>query len=301
MKAKVTFVVGIAFAVSILAVAVFTRSEEVRGDCGPCQSSTPAELFEEFEYVFLGVVVDTVNEGLWYECRGPELLGGEVGSFHSVQFRVNTVWKGRVTETVFIRGGGECGYGFSVGEGYLIYANRYGGRLSPSFCGVVRANLADEHYEVLGPGWAPEPGSITGTQTQPVTVPTCPTATPMPTDTATTTPTPTITPVPTLTPTETSTPTHTPTRSPTPTPFPTLTATKTPSPTLSPTPLPSNTPVPTLAAVNTPSPTQSSIPTQPSPDGTCNVFAESEGGPIDGTSLILVAGIVWFGIRRRRR
>ena len=245
-----------------------------------------------------------VNEGLRYECRGSDLLVIEVstggGTFHSVQFRVNTVWKGTVTETVFVRGGGECGGRFSVGDGYLIYANGYGSRFSASICGVVRAYQADEHFEVLGSGWAPEPGSITGTQRQPATVPTCPTATPMPTDTATTTPTPTITPVPTLTPTETSTPTHTPTRSPTATPSPTLTATKTSTPTLSPTPLPSNTPVPTLAAMNTPSPTQSSMPTQPSSNGTCNVFAESEGGPIDGAPLKLVAGIVWFGIRRRR-
>ena len=310
MLLKSTCVVGIAFAMSIFAVVVFTGAEEVRADCGPCQLflMTPEELLEESDYVFLGVVVDVVNEGLRYECRGSDLLVKELsggGPDLSAQIRVNTVWKGSVAETVFIRGGGECGYRFSVGDGYLIYANGDGGRLSASYCGVVRAYQADEHYEALGPGWAPEPGSIAGTQSQLAIAPTCPTATPTPTETATTTPTPTITPVPTVTPTNTSTPTLTPTQLPTSTPVPTHTATKTLTPTLTPTPTP--TPVPTAKPTNTSTSStvrtsiaaSTPIPQPSSTNGSCNVVARVTNSPFDTAPLALFAGIAWFGFRRR--
>ena len=102
MLLKTTYVVGIAFAVSlsIFAMTLFTGSEVIRSDC-ECLSFTPAEGLEAADRVFLGKVVDRgAGHGTW-ECWGPELLQGVVGEGrYSAQFLVDTVWKGSVSETM---------------------------------------------------------------------------------------------------------------------------------------------------------------------------------------------------------
>ena len=191
MLLKSTCVVGIAFAMSIFAVVVFTGAEEVRADCG-CTWSTPAEALEESDRVFLGEVIDE-REAHWrLSCYGRDDSGVAVGEPHRiVQFRVGTFWKGEVSETMFVSTGGECGVSqstFSKGEGYLVYARGSSGLPSVAFlgCGTLRASDATGHFEFLGVGRAPEQGSAA-----PIP-PTCPTSTP--------------TPVLTATPTNTSTP-----------------------------------------------------------------------------------------------
>ena len=273
MLLKSTCVVGIAFAMSIFAVVVFTGAEEVRADCG-CTWSTPAEALEESDRVFLGEVIDE-REAHWrLSCYGRDDSGVAVGEPHRiVQFRVGTFWKGEVSETMFVSTGGECGVShstFSKGEGYLVYARGSSGLPSVAFlgCGTLRASDATGHFEFLGVGRAPEQGSAA-----PIP-PTCPTSTP------TIAPNPIDTPVPTPTATKTFTPTLTPT--PTPTPVLTATPTNTSTPFMVRTSIAASTPIPQPSSAN----------------GTCNIAARVTNSPIDTAPLALFAGIAWFGIRR---
>ena len=241
MLLKSTYVVGIAFAVSIFAVTLFTGSEEIRSEC-VCDSSTPAEALEEAGAVFMGVVVEKGRAQQFFSCDGPNLKVDppvSSGGSYPVKLQVSTVWKGRVRETMIVTAGGGCGYEFSPGVEYLVYTRGS----FVSVCGAtVRASKAHEHFKVLGRGSTPEPGTFGSMRTSSRTHPTCPTATP------TITPTATPTPVPTLTPT--------------------------------------NTPM---------------SPQPPTSTGSCNILAESNAVPLDAAPLALIAGIAWFGIRRRWR
>ncbi len=270
MFVKSTYVVGIAFAISIFAVSLFTGVEEILSDCG-CTWSTPAEALEEADRVFLGEVVEEMvgnatGHGRW-ECDGSDLLKVQIGDPHrAVQFKVITVWKGDVSETMFVSTGGECGSTFSKGERYFMYARGTGNLPTVSFsgCGSIHASNAQEHFEVLGEGRAPETGSIAATPRPVPTLipPTCPTA--VPTHTATKTFTPTLTPTPT------------------PTPVPTTTTTNTSTPSTVRTSIAASTPIPQPSSAN----------------GTCNIAVRVTNSPIDTAPLALFAGIAWFGIRR---
>ena len=66
------------------------------------------------------------------------------------------------------------------------------------------------------------------------------------------------------------------------------------TPTIAPNPI--DTPVPTLTPTNTPM-----SPQPPTSTGSCNILAESNAVPLDAAPLALIAGIAWFGIRRRWR
>ena len=233
MLLKSTYIIGIGLAMSIFAVTLFIGVEDVRSDCG-CTWSSPAQALKEADRVFLGEVVNEMvgnarEHGRW-ECDGFDLLEVQVGDpYRAVQFKVITVWKGDVSETMFVSTGGECGSRFSKGERYLIYARGTGNlpAVSLSGCGSIHASNAQEHFEVLGLGRAPETGSIAATPRPVPTLipPTCPTATP--------------------------------------------------EITLPP-------------------------PQSPATTGACNILAESNGVPLDAAPVVLIAGIAWFGIRRRR-
>ncbi|MXZ03718.1 MAG: hypothetical protein F4Y88_08680, partial [Chloroflexi bacterium] len=109
MILKSTYVVGISLAITILYVSLFVGPEEIRSDC-VCPSTTPAEALEEADVVFLGTVTDrTEPRGEW-ECSGAVPIQVIVnGGNYSARIRVATVWKGLVSETVFVSGGGVCG------------------------------------------------------------------------------------------------------------------------------------------------------------------------------------------------
>ena len=124
MLLKTTYGVGIVFAISIFAVTLFTGAEEVRAEC-VCYSDSPAEALEEADAVFIGVVVEKGRAQQFFSCDGPNLRVEppvSSGGSYPVKLQVSTVWKGRVRETMIVRAGGGCGFDFSVGTEYLVYA-----------------------------------------------------------------------------------------------------------------------------------------------------------------------------------
>ena len=183
-------VVGITLGIAIFALLLFTGGEDIHACV--CVEFDPAEAFERASVVFMGEVV-VRGETRRYEsgyCDGPNLVVERTscGVPHAVQFRVSTVWRGAVSETMFVSAGGSCGYDFVEGETYLVYA---GGSADlpwvQSLGGTVPISKAEQQLRILGQGWEPESGSSGPTPTSAPTIPAgCPTATPEITPTLTT-------------------------------------------------------------------------------------------------------------------
>ena len=74
---------------------------------------------------------------------------------------VSRVWKGAVSATVKVTtldAGAMCGFGFAVGESYVVYAEGEAAGLSTSMCS--RSSLsskAKDDLKALGPGKPPKP------------------------------------------------------------------------------------------------------------------------------------------------
>ena len=302
-----------AFVVSLAVVLNFgAPTKVVASSCVGCILS-PAETFEKATHVFLGRVLSQgYRRGPWiqYECDGRVLKQIEIAGDSPLElnrFHVDTVWKGAVSESMLVAGHARCGYSFSVGESYIVYASKIGrlGIPHANFCDVVHVPktgpsrtfpFADgrprptpwEYLELLGQGWTPVPGSAIVTPT-PESEPTCPIPTTVPTatqkptvaPTPTTVPTPTLTPTPTLEPTVAATVTFTPSVAPTPT----LSPTTVPTPTLTTTIVPTY--APTIAAPPTALPS-------PAVNGTCS----TSGARIDLGVLALVGLLGTVGLRR---
>ncbi len=232
------------------------------------ESGTPSEELEGADAVFLGraVAVSYV-----------EKVHGDQTYVESVitRFKVTTVWKGPMSETIYINSGGSYGIGFAEGEEYIVYAYNFGRRdgLSTGLCSrTTRLSRAIEDLAELGEGASP---------LQPAA-----TATPAPT-TTTPTPEPTATPAPQ--------PASTPTPQPADMPVPRPTNTPTPQPT-TPTPQPTNTPTPEAATSPAPRPTPPPTPEATETSGGCSRSQNA----LDISAVGVLAGLAWFGVRKRR-
>jgi hypothetical protein len=112
---------------------------------------SPSVAFAEADEVFAGTVIDiapvsvdaTTGEVIPDDPRdGPVEQAEETQSImfpmNQVKFQVAESWKGSNTITRVVltgRGGGDCGYPFEQGSGYLVYAYGGGGALGAT--GVV--------------------------------------------------------------------------------------------------------------------------------------------------------------------
>jgi len=66
-----------------------------------------------------------------------EITESSDGYYVAVRMKVASKWKGVKSKEVVVytgRGGGDCGYSFSVGGKYLVYASRMEGRLFTNIC-----------------------------------------------------------------------------------------------------------------------------------------------------------------------
>ena len=108
-----------------------------------CAPPTLSEARERASAVFSGRVV---------RMSGPYQ--------ETIEIHVDAVWKGSITSTTVVYPPSECGYpGFTLGEDYLVYANRDDESLHAFLCsGTVRLEYAEEYLRALGEGQAPEPG-----------------------------------------------------------------------------------------------------------------------------------------------
>lgn len=233
------------------------------------ESGTPSEELEGADAVFLGraVAVSYV-----------EKVHGDQTYVESVitRFKVTTVWKGPMSETIYINSGGSYGIGFAEGEEYIVYAYHSPRRagLATGLCTrTTPLSRAMEDLAGLGEGTSPLQASAT--------------ATPAPTTTTTPTPEPTATPAPQ--------PASTPTPQPADTPISRPPNTPTPQP-ANPTPQPTNTPTPEAATGPAPRSTPPPAPEATETSGGCSRSQNA----LDISAVGVLAGLAWFGARKRR-
>jgi hypothetical protein len=104
---------------------------------------------KESSAVFAGEVVD--------HKRGDTIWGGVPST--TVSFRVSEVWKGPKRETLEVSTpsqGSACGYSFSEGPKYLVYADD---KMIVGVCGeTTPLSKASAHLEALGNGETPGEG-----------------------------------------------------------------------------------------------------------------------------------------------
>lgn len=67
----------------------------------------------------------------------------------TVKFKVERLWKGRVTSEVIVRTAGNsamCGFNFEAGKKYLVYANDAGSGLQTNICTRTSVSSGDAKY-----------------------------------------------------------------------------------------------------------------------------------------------------------
>ncbi|WP_174615289.1 hypothetical protein [Virgibacillus ihumii] len=119
--------------------------------CSCAELPSVEEEFERSKAVFSGKVVDIKEK---WSLRGytPK----------SVLFEVTNTWKGVEQSQIIIttgQGGGDCGYKFTQGKEYLVYANEstmYGAKtLVSTMCDRTDVLSSSQDLEVLGEGKPP--------------------------------------------------------------------------------------------------------------------------------------------------
>jgi len=153
-------------AVSLIAIITLFANEETVNACLCEIDYPPAKEIEHNDAVFRGEVI-SIGE--------PRARCHALGVFfgvYTVEFKVNTVWKGEINETTFVTTGwSSCHFGFDdidVGEEYIVYASEIDWGLTVDGCSRTRpASNAQEDLEFLGEGWSPVPGSSDATPSPP--------------------------------------------------------------------------------------------------------------------------------------
>lgn len=132
---------------SLCFVATFVLVAEVAFACTCVPPRSPAEERERAAAVFSGKVLQIKRHK-----SAEDIFGGV-----EVVFRVDKAWKGARNRTVSVFTSSQsaaCGYSFSKGHTYLVYASaNSGGRLSTSICSrTKRLKDAREDLDELGNG-----------------------------------------------------------------------------------------------------------------------------------------------------
>ena len=143
----------------LLAAAVVTclwTAEAPVGACSCIGSGPSCEATWQAAAVFAGEVV-SIEEAV---VDRPEIRPGFKEHVQRVTFRVTEPFRGIDAATVIVQtglGGGDCGYGFSVRQAYLVYAHRYKDRLSTGICSRTRplAAAAEDLAYLRGPARQP--------------------------------------------------------------------------------------------------------------------------------------------------
>ena len=137
---------------AVIAVAALHISARPAHACSCIPPRPPLEALERADAVFSGDVISIS------EPKG--LFGSWLASSTdpvTVEFRVNSVWKGEIYETMFIEtawSSASCGFEFVQGEQYIVYAREDW----VSLCSRTRSlDKASEDLMALGEGSAPVP------------------------------------------------------------------------------------------------------------------------------------------------
>lgn len=115
-----------------------------------CKQQTVQVAFDQAVAVFEGHVLEVSDAAA--NAQGDQR--------RTVRFNVVSQWKGAEDETLTLTtagDGAQCGYGFTVGQSYLVYASAgEGGGLEVSLCSRTRPmSEAQEDLATLGMGSTP--------------------------------------------------------------------------------------------------------------------------------------------------
>ena len=130
--------------------------------CSCVAPGTPLEELEQFSAVFAGRVLSVQHS---YDPKSGSVIRVR-DDRSTIGFEVSAVWKGTVHEDMYITTpptGGSCGFTFTEGEQYIVYAydsNYDDGGYSTGIC--TRTALlgeAQEDLDAFGEGQAPLAGT----------------------------------------------------------------------------------------------------------------------------------------------
>ncbi len=128
--------------------------------CKCAVPGSPTEEIEKFAAVFAGKVFLIQHS---YDPEGKSVTREDRST---IGFAVSTVWKGAVHEIMYITTpptGGSCGYTFTEGEEYIVYASdsHYGDdSYTASICSrTALLSAAQTDIDALGEGSAPKAGT----------------------------------------------------------------------------------------------------------------------------------------------
>ncbi|MCY3749390.1 MAG: hypothetical protein OXG64_08855 [Chloroflexi bacterium] len=150
----------------IVGVALLLGAVWFIGSLGSVQAckcvvpGSPTEEMAKFDAVFAGHVVSVSHS------FDPNVTPYKPGDRTTVGLDVSTVWKGVVHERMYITTpptGGSCGFAFSEGEQYIVYASTNAsedGGYQASICSrTALLGQAQADLDALGEGRAPRAGT----------------------------------------------------------------------------------------------------------------------------------------------
>ena len=143
----------LALVASLVALWLFANTEQSHA-CSCVPPGPPSEALAESAVVFAGKVTSV------REFEDPDATTYSSTDPTTVEFKVDTVWKGPSYETMSLttaRSDASCGFTFIEGEEYVVYS-RDGATVS--LCSRTRSvAYAQEDFDELGEGDKPGPGS----------------------------------------------------------------------------------------------------------------------------------------------
>ena len=149
--------IQVALIVSLSGLWLFANTEESHA-CSCVAPGPPSEELAESATVFVGKVTSV------REFQNPKADTYSSTDPTTVEFEVDTVWKGPSHETTSLttaRMGASCGFTFVEGEEHIVYS-RDGATVS--LCSRTRpVAAAEEDFKDLGEGRKPAPGSTSPT------------------------------------------------------------------------------------------------------------------------------------------
>jgi len=141
----------VALVLVLLLTALLLAAPAPAYACSCVEGTPPGQALDRSAAVFAGTVLDVDTPAL-------SLLGNSLRPVR-VTFQVNQVWKGEVAERIVIRTAQDsaaCGYNFSAGTAYLVYAHQSEDGLATGLCErTTELANAGEDLAVLGLGEAP--------------------------------------------------------------------------------------------------------------------------------------------------
>ena len=144
----------LALVASLVALWLFANTEQSHA-CSCVPPGPPSEALAESAVVFAGKVTSV------REFEDPNATTFSSTDPTTVEFKVDTVWKGQSYETMSLttaRSDASCGFTFIEGEEYVVYS-RDGATVS--LCSRTRSvAYAQEDFDELGEGDRPGAGSI---------------------------------------------------------------------------------------------------------------------------------------------